>query len=114
MPKGKPPAHPTESELRGALDVLREECGLCRPRLLRLLADGRDRAPLRSEITALDRRMADITAALAALAAERERMESDITSADAGRLATDVLHRLEARLASLQPPQHPTIQEFKL
>jgi hypothetical protein len=52
--------------------------------------------------------MEDIAAALAGLTVERERKEAAITSADADRLATDALHRLEARLASLQPPQHPT------
>jgi DNA repair exonuclease SbcCD ATPase subunit len=113
MPKGKPPVHPTESELRGALDVLRQEREAARPRLRQLLAAGRDTTALRGELVALERRIEDITAALAGLTAERERKEAAITSADADGLATDALHRLEATLAGLQPPQHPSIQEFK-
>jgi septal ring factor EnvC (AmiA/AmiB activator) len=89
MPKGKPPAHPTESELRGAMDVLRQEFAAYSPRLRRLLAAGQDTAPLRSEIVALERRMADITAALAAIAAVRSRSEAAITAAAADQLATD-------------------------
>jgi hypothetical protein len=106
-------AHPTESELRGALAVLRQEREGASPRLRQLLAAGQDTAPIRAEIVARERRMSDITAVLAGLAAERERKESAITSADADGLATDALHRIEATLAGLQPPQHPTIQEFK-
>jgi hypothetical protein len=108
MPKGKPPVHPTEQQLRTALDTLREERDVCRHRLPKLLATGQNTAPLRSEIAACERRMEDITAVLTALATEREREEAAITSADAGRLATDALHRIEAMLAGLQPPQYPT------
>jgi hypothetical protein len=110
MPKGKP----TEAELLAALDVLRQESAAARERLLRHLAAGADTAPLRGEIVALERRMADITAVLAGLAAEREHKEATSAASDADRLATDALHRLEARLASLQPPPHPTTRELEL
>jgi coenzyme F420-reducing hydrogenase delta subunit len=63
---------------------------------------------LRGETVALERRIEDVAATLAGLTVERERKEAAITAADASRLATDVLHRIETRLASLQPPQHPT------
>jgi hypothetical protein len=106
MPKGKPPVYPTESELRGALDVLRHEAA--HPRLRQLLAAGQDTAALRGEMVALERRIEDIAAALAALATDREREEAANTSADAAALATDAVARLEARLADLQPPHHPT------
>jgi hypothetical protein len=114
MPKGKPPAHPTEAELLVTLETLRQEREAARPRLRRLLAAGQDTAPIRGEIVALERRMEDITAVLAALAAERELKEADITTAGADKLATDAVARLEARLASLQPPQHPTTRELEL
>jgi hypothetical protein len=108
MPKGKPPVHPTESELRGALEMLRQEREAARPRLRQLLAAGQNTTPLRGEIVALERRMADVTAVLAALATEREREEAAHAASEADALATDAVARLEAKLASLQPPHHPT------
>jgi hypothetical protein len=62
------------------------------------------------EITALERCMEDITAVLAGLAAERTRAEATNAASKADAVATDAVARLEARLAGLQPPQHP---EFK-
>jgi len=114
MPKGKPSTPPSEAELRATLDALRQESEANRPHLRQLLAAGQDTAPLRGEIVALERRMEDITAALAGVADERERKVADITTAGADKLATDALDRLEARLASLQPPPHPTTKELEL
>jgi hypothetical protein len=114
MIRSKHKAQPTESELRATLATLRQACEASRPHLRRLLAAGEDTSPLRAESVALERRMSDITAVLAGLATEREREEAAITSAGADKLATDALDRLEARLASLQPPQHPTTKELEL
>jgi chromosome segregation ATPase len=82
-------AQPTEAELRTTLATLRQGCAAARQRVLRLLAAGQDTADLRMEITAVERRISDIVALLAALATEREREEAAITSAAADRLATD-------------------------
>jgi hypothetical protein len=114
MTRSKPSAPPTEAELLAILATLRQESAAARQRVLRLLAAGQDTADLRIEITAVERRISDIVALVAALAAERERKESAITSADADGLATDALHRVEARLASLQLTQHPTTKELEL
>jgi uncharacterized NAD(P)/FAD-binding protein YdhS len=84
-----------------------------RPRLRQLLAAGQATALLRGENVALERRMEDITAALAGLASERTRAAVANAASKADALATDAVDRIKATLAGLQPPQHPTIQEFK-
>jgi hypothetical protein len=105
--KAKPVVHPTESELRAALETLRQESAAARQRVLRLLAEGQNTGELRMELTALERRIEDIAAVLAGLATEREREEAANTSADAAALAKEATGRIEALMASLQPPPHP-------
>jgi DNA repair exonuclease SbcCD ATPase subunit len=105
-PDPTPPA--TEKQLRAALETLRQESAAARQRVLRLLAEGQNTGDLRMEITALERRIEDIAAVLAALAAEREREDAANVASSADALATDAIDRLEVRLASLQPPPHPT------
>jgi chromosome segregation ATPase len=104
-PDPTPPV--TEQQLRTALDTLHRESAAARQRVLRLLAEGQDTAELRAEITALERRISDIVAVLAALAAERERKESATAKALAASLAKEATGRIEALMASLQPPPHP-------
>jgi hypothetical protein len=108
MTRSKPTAPPTESELRVTLDVLRQERETARPRLRQLLAAGQGTAPLRGEIVALERRMEDITVMIAARDAERERKEAAPGTAGlAAALAKEATGRIEALMASLQPPPHP-------
>jgi hypothetical protein len=113
MTRSKTPAPPTEAQLRASLATLRQACEANRPCLRRLLAAGQDTAPIRAENVALERRIEDITAALADLAAERERAAAANAASQADALATDALSRIKATLAGLQPPPHPTIQELE-
>jgi hypothetical protein len=110
-PDPTPPA--TEKQLRAALETLRQESAATRQRVLRLLAEGQNTGELRMELTALERRIEDIAAVLAGFATQRERAEATHAASEADALATDALHRLEARLAGLQPPPRPTIKELE-
>jgi predicted nucleic acid-binding Zn-ribbon protein len=107
MTRSRPLAHPTEAELRATLETLRQESAAARQRVLRLLAGGQDTAELRTEITALERRISDIGDALASLADEREHREGASTMSIAAALAKEATTRIAALMECLQPPSHP-------
>jgi hypothetical protein len=71
------------------------------------LLGGQATAPIRAEISTLERTAADEAAAREAAEAAREEREAAEAESNAQRIADGVAIRLAARMAALQPPPAP-------
>jgi hypothetical protein len=98
---------PTESELLAQIETLCAENAAARPRLRRLLSEGKATASVRIEIAAIARRVEDLNEAVTALRDERESQAEAACAAEAARLEQQFAGRIQAMLASLQAPPHP-------
>lgn len=108
MRKDKSQGPLTEKQADKILKLLQQESALTRPRLRRLLSEGEDTAELRAEICALERRIDDARLTLEALAEQRESQTAEACAAEARQIAQEFAAKLEALMARLQPPEHPT------
>jgi len=96
-----------EGRLRSALEGLRAEAAAARTRLRRLLLAGADTSAARIEADACAARIAEVIAELTGIETERAMAGQEVVAADAARIATEATSAIDARLAALQPPQHP-------
>jgi hypothetical protein len=104
---------PTTRELDAQLRTLLAESDAARPRLRRLLLAGEDTSAVRAEIRALEERVHEIRRAGDQLAAHRDAQAAEDIKQDAADIAAEAIERLSALLASREPPQHPSMEDYR-
>jgi ABC-type transporter Mla subunit MlaD len=100
-------ARSTLRELHEQLATAVAENAASRPRLRRLLLDGKDTSALRTEVRALGHRIAEMNTIASEMEAESEREAASNIHRNAAALVNSIVSAIAARLAALQPPAHP-------
>lgn len=93
-----------EAEVSTFLREIDDERRSLRPLIMR----GDDSAPTRQRIAALEAKLADAKACIDHLIVQRDARLANDVARDVRDLAGSIAAALTARLAALEPPQHPT------
>jgi hypothetical protein len=100
-------SRPTRRELHEQLATVVAESAASRPRLRRLLLEGKDTPALRTEVRALGNRIAEMNRLASEMEAASERDAAANIHRNAAALVDSIVSAIAARLAALQPPDHP-------
>ena len=104
----KAEAAPNIDALEVEVQTVLREIDAERRSLRPLIMAGDDSAPIRARIAALEARLTETKARIDELVAQRSAQLADDVARDAAETAGKIATAIAAKLAALQPPEHPT------